>query len=394
MLNRIVKLCLVMALLLSFAMALPTTAQDDGDLGVITIGTNAEYPPFESVDEAGDIIGFDIDIVTAIAADAGFEIEFVNTRWDGIFVALSQGEFDAVISAATITDEREDIIDFTEPYFNAGQTIAVASDMASVIDSPEDLAGLRIGVQLGTTGDEYASEIDGAEVVRFDEITLAFQALGEGDIDAILNDGPTSADIIANNPDLDAVIVGEPLTDEFYGIAVNPERADVLDAINLSLANVIASGEYAEIFNAWFGQDPPEAFMPMMDDMADGGDMMVEIDSTDPASVALGFLQLALTDPMSAVMYMCDAAIEESGMPTEDDIAMLEGLEVDLSGMEMTVEVDGDTALASGTGEITLTLQGQTQTVDAAEFIEDLGGALPLIQVDGEWLACPTDEEE
>ncbi|NJL93557.1 MAG: transporter substrate-binding domain-containing protein [Anaerolineae bacterium] len=118
--NRKLIACLmVVVLLFSVTTALPTLAQDDDE--VIVIGTNAEYPPFESVDEDGNIVGFDIDLFTAIAEDAGLEIEFVNTRWDGIFTALAQGEFDVVISAATITPEREEEVNFTEPYFNAGQ---------------------------------------------------------------------------------------------------------------------------------------------------------------------------------------------------------------------------------------------------------------------------------
>ena len=103
----------------------PATDEPASDLGVVTIGTNAEYPPFEFVDEDGNIQGFDYDLVTAIAERAGFEPEFVNTRWDGIFFFFSSGEFDAVSSAATITEEREEIVDFSNPYFNAGQMIAV-----------------------------------------------------------------------------------------------------------------------------------------------------------------------------------------------------------------------------------------------------------------------------
>jgi len=231
-------------------------------LGVVTVGLNAEYPPFEYVDENGDIVGFDPDLMNAIAERAGFEIEWVNTRWDGIFVALASGEFDAVSSAATITDEREEIVDFSNPYFNAGQMIAVLEDRADEIQSPDDLPGLKVGVQSGTTGDIAASEIDGVEVVRYDEITLAFQALANGTIDAIVNDGPVSADIIAKNPDLGAVMVGDPFTDEFYGIAVQPDMPELLDAINDALAELIADGTYNEIYNKWFGIDAPSMFQP------------------------------------------------------------------------------------------------------------------------------------
>ena len=227
------------------------TAVPMAELGTIKVGTNAEYPPFESVDENGNVIGFDIDIMNAIAKAAGFEVEFVNTRWDGIFVALSSGEFDAVASAATITDERKQAVDFSDPYFNAGQVLVVKK--GSDITSVDDLAGKRVGVQLGTTGDIWSSENTQAEVVRYDEVTLAFQALGNGDVDAIINDAPTSADILKANPEIGAMIIGEPFTDEFYGIAVNKERQDVLKAINEGLAAIRASGEYDQIYNAWLG---------------------------------------------------------------------------------------------------------------------------------------------
>jgi lysine-arginine-ornithine-binding protein len=235
----------------------------ESELGVVTVGMNAEYPPFEYVDEDGNIVGFDVDLMNAIAEEAGFDIEFVNTRWDGIFVALQSGEFDVVASAATITDEREEIVDFSNPYFNAGQTIAVLESRADEISSVDDLAGLRVGVQAGTTGDIWASEnIPGVEMVRYDEITLAFQALANGDIDAVFNDGPTSADIIAQNPEMGAVIVGEPVTNEFYGIAVQPDQPELLDTINEALAAIIADGTYQEIFERWFGTQPPEMFRP------------------------------------------------------------------------------------------------------------------------------------
>jgi len=235
----------------------------ESELGVVTVGMNAEYPPFEYVDEDGNIVGFDVDLMNAIAEQAGFDIEFVNTRWDGIFVALQSGEFDAVASAATITEEREEIVDFSNPYFNAGQMIAVKEDRADEIQTPDDLAGLRVGVQSGTTGDIWASEnIPGVEMVRYDEITLAFQALANGDIDAIVNDGPTSADIIAKNPELGVVLVGDPFTDEFYGIAVQPDQPELLEAINTALAEIIANGTYREIYLKWFQTEPPSMFQP------------------------------------------------------------------------------------------------------------------------------------
>ena len=256
------SLATITVLSLALTLLLSGCVTETGGAQKVVVATDAAFPPMEFVDENKEIVGFDIDLMNAIAERAGFEIEWVNTRWDGIFVALASGEFDAVSSAATITDEREEIVDFSNPYFNAGQMIAVLEDRADEIQSPEDLPGLKVGVQSGTTGDIASSEIDGVEVVRYDEITLAFQALANGTIDAIVNDGPVSADIIAKNPELGAVMVGDPFTDEFYGIAVQPDMPELLDAINNALAELIADGTYNEIHNKWFGIDAPSMFRP------------------------------------------------------------------------------------------------------------------------------------
>jgi polar amino acid transport system substrate-binding protein len=220
-------------------------------IGTFTIGTNAEYPPFEYVDDQNNIVGFDIELMTAIAEEAGFEFEFVNTRWDGIFVALAAGEFDAVISAATITAERAETVNFSDPYFNAGQMITVLSDNTT-ITGPDDLAGLKVGVQLGTTGDIWLTEQTDAEVIRYDENTLAFQALANGDVDAAVADGPTAIDIVEANPEMSLKVLSGVYTDEQYGIAVTMEQTELLDAINEGLAAVKASGEYDELMDKYF----------------------------------------------------------------------------------------------------------------------------------------------
>ena len=223
-------------------------------LGKVKIGTNAEYPPFEFVDEQGKIAGFDVELMTAIAEEAGFEFEFVNTRWDGIFVALASGEFDGVMSAATITEERAEMVNFSDPYFEAGQMIIVRADTTD-ISTAEDLAGKKVGVQLGTTGDIWLSEKTGAEVFRYDENTLAFQALANGDLDAAMADGPTAIDIIKANPELKLKVLEGVYTEEQYGIAVNKERQDLLAEINKGLAAVKASGKYDEIYEKYLGTE-------------------------------------------------------------------------------------------------------------------------------------------
>ncbi|MCB9139230.1 MAG: transporter substrate-binding domain-containing protein [Caldilineaceae bacterium] len=234
-----------------------TTEEPAAAAGVIVVGTNAEYQPFEFVDAGGNIVGYDIDLMKALAAEAGLDVEFVNTKWDGIFVALANGEFDAVISAVTITDERKEVVNFTDAYFNAGQAVAVRSDNDAIAGVDDLVEGVSVGVQLGTTGDIYSTDNLPVEVKRFDETPLAIQALANGDVDAVVADAPTLADYIKANADLNLKVVGEPFTEELYGIAVNQDKPEVLDALNGALATIRENGTYDDIFNTWFGA--PEA---------------------------------------------------------------------------------------------------------------------------------------
>ncbi|MER2597931.1 MAG: ABC transporter substrate-binding protein [Caldilineales bacterium] len=295
----------------------PVVEAPPAEMMKIKVGTNAEYRPMEFVDDKGAVIGFDIDLMNAIAAAGGFEVEFVNTRWDGIFVALDQGEFDAVISSATITDERKQTVNFSDPYFTAGQGLAVKQ--GSAITGIADVDGKKVGVQLGTTGDIWASENTKAEVIRYDEITLAMQALANGDVDAVFNDAPVSADIVKANPEMGLVMLPELYTSEEYGIAVNQDKADVLAVINKGLAAVRASGEYDTIYEKWFGMKPAgAAAAPAADEDACAyGGLIKEIVAVDTLTVRF---DLCAPDPafpakaaFSAFQILPSEYIESTG---------------------------------------------------------------------------------
>ena len=184
----------------------PPTQTPVLEIGKQKIGTNAEYTSFEMVDEAGNVIGFDPDLMLAIAEAAGFEVELINTRWEGIFVTLASGEFDAIISAATITEEGAQTVDFGDPYLDAGQMIAVRADETE-IRGVDDLSGKKVAVQLGTTGNIWLTEQTQAEVVRYDENTLAFQAVATGDVDAIVASGPWAIEIAKTDPEMDVRVL-------------------------------------------------------------------------------------------------------------------------------------------------------------------------------------------
>ena len=218
----------------------------------IVIATDATWPPMEMVDESKEIVGFDIDLMAAIAEAGGFTYEFRNTAWDGIFAGLSTDEYDAVMSSVTITDERKETMDFSDPYINAGQVLVVQKEMSGV-ETLEDMTGKSVGAQIGTTGAFAIDKVAGVTLKTYDEIGLAFEDLVNGRIDGAVADTPVAADFALQNDSYKdkLVIVGEPFTDEFYGIAVKKGNTEVLAAINAGLAKVLNTDTYTAIEEKW-----------------------------------------------------------------------------------------------------------------------------------------------
>jgi len=215
----------------------------------LLVGTDATYPPFESKDDSGKLVGYDIDLMDAICDKLGARCEYVVVPFDGIVSGLNSEKYDAIISSFTITPEREMVIDFSKPYYQASQSIAIRLDQQK-INSLIDLKGKRIGVQLGTTGELLAKKVEEAEVVSFDNIGAAFIDLENGKLDAIVNDKPTSQRIIALRGN--AKIVGSDLSSENYGIAVRKGEKRLLDAINNSLTSLELSGKLEDLNKKWF----------------------------------------------------------------------------------------------------------------------------------------------
>lgn len=218
----------------------------------IVIATDATWPPMEMVDESKAIVGFDIDLMNAAAKAGGFEVEFRNTAWDGIFAGLEGGKYDAVMSSVTITDERKATMDFSVQYINAGQILIVKSEVSGV-EKLTDLVGKTVGAQIGTTG---AFEIDKVKDVKkkeYDEVGLAFADLANGRIDAVVCDTPVAAQYALQNDEYKGKlkIVGQPFTDEYYGVAVKKGNKKVLDTINKGLQKVLDSGENKTIEAKW-----------------------------------------------------------------------------------------------------------------------------------------------
>ncbi len=255
----------VIALL--FALALVAAAcggDDDGggdgdgaalDLvssGTLTVCTDAPYPPME-FEQDGEFTGFDIELMRAIAGELGLDLAVVNSGFDPITsgTAMQSGDCDIAAASITITEEREENIDFSDPYFVADQSLLVKSD--SGITTLSDLDGRSLGVQSGTTGEAYAEEnASGASIVSFDAPGDLFVALEAGEIEGILQDIVVNQGRVLED-DTVALVETYP-TDENYGFAVQEEGAeDVLEAVNGALATLRDDGTYDTIYEEWFG---------------------------------------------------------------------------------------------------------------------------------------------
>lgn len=228
---------------------------------VYTVGTDAAYAPFESQNEKGEIVGFDIEVMQAVAKAAGFEVKFVNTPWEGIFNALGQGDRDMIVSAVTITDERKQSMDFSDPYFDAAQLIALPEK--SKVSRFADLKKLKVGVQTGTTGDEAVTKLLGKNsknIKRYESTPLALKELESGGVDAVVADNGVVIHFVANNPGSKfKTVADKDFAPEQYGVALKKGNAELLSQVNKGLSTIKSDGSYAAIYSKYFGAAPAAA---------------------------------------------------------------------------------------------------------------------------------------
>ena len=236
--------------------------------GELRIGMDATYPPFGSV-EGGEFSGFDVDLGRAIARELGVQPVFVNAGFDGIFPALQNGTFDIVISAVTITPERSRSLRFSEPYIDAGQLIAVRSDVMGVT-GPQDLGGKRVGVQINTTAQFELEKRPEVTVAKYNTIDLALLDLQNGRIDAVVSDAPVLR-YMTRLSFKSLKTVGDQFTDEKLGIVLAPGSDDLRRAVNAALWRVQESGEYDRAFRKWFGEPAEASTRAAADEDRSGG---------------------------------------------------------------------------------------------------------------------------
>lgn len=240
---------IALVLLALFLMAGNALAKD------VVFAVDATYPPMEMVDAQKNIIGFGPEIVAAIGKAAGFNPILKNTAWDGIFAGLAAGKYDAIASSVSITEERKQSMDFTDPYFEVKQGVVTAK--GANIASVADLAGKTIASQIGTTGYFVCKKIEGATAKSYDEIGLAMEDLYNGRLDAVIADDAVASNYALQHEQysqkLTLAFLIESDTPEYLGFAVNKGNAEIVELINKGLAAIKANGEYDAIYAKWFG---------------------------------------------------------------------------------------------------------------------------------------------
>lgn len=240
-----------------------TESATAAELLVVRLGVNAEFEPFVFKDEAGQVVGFDIDLINALAQAGNFEVTYVDLHFEELLAKVEAGEIDAAISAITVTEERAERVSFSAVYFqsgqapvsyyNPGQGLAVRVDETTIVSAESLTAEVKVGVKADTTGAAFVADETDAQVVVFPEAADALNALSAGTVDAVVVDIPVIVRYIGNNATAGIRITGGPLTDELYAIAVNPTRSDILERINAALAQIQSNGTYEQIFEKWFG---------------------------------------------------------------------------------------------------------------------------------------------
>jgi polar amino acid transport system substrate-binding protein len=225
--------------------------------GQLTTCTHLPYEPFQ-FREGDAIVGFDVDLVDLVAQRLGVQQQIIDTPFDNIQSGadLDTGKCDIGAAAMTITEARQQNIDFSDPYFDASQALLVKKD--SGISDVSQLGGKRLGVQNSTTGAQYAQEnIAGAEIVTFDDLGLLLTNVQTGVVDAAINDNAPLLDFAKKNPEL--TVTTEFGTAEQYGFGVRKGNTALLTTVNEVLAAAKADGTYDRLYEKWFGRAPGQS---------------------------------------------------------------------------------------------------------------------------------------
>lgn len=242
--KKILALSLAIIMVFAFAGCTEPTEKE-----VLTMGTNAAFPPYEMVDENNNIIGIDAEIAEAVADKLGMELEIKDMAFDSLITAVSSGAIDVALAGMTVTPERAESVNFSDSYATGIQVVIVPED--SAIATIDDLEGKKIGVQSGTTGDTYCSDTPenggyGEDAVsRYDNGALAVQALQNGQVDCVVIDNEPAKAFVEANEGLK--ILETEFANEDYAAAIAKENVELLEKFNEALAELKAEGKIDEI---------------------------------------------------------------------------------------------------------------------------------------------------
>ena len=244
--NFLLAFVLILAMGAFSAVHAGTTLEKIKAAGVITVGNSPDYPPFESIGDGGERVGFDVDLLNAIAKKMGVKIQWVTMDFAAIVTAVQSGQVDMGISGFSITPERAEQVSFSSPYIASGQVIVVRND--SDINSVENLNGKKIAVQLGTTGEQEADKIEGAEVVKPESYNIAFMMLRNKAADAVIADISVADEFVKDGTFKRA---GAPLSYEEFAMISRKGNDALLDALNKALEELKQDDTYAAIVKKW-----------------------------------------------------------------------------------------------------------------------------------------------
>lgn len=221
------------------------------------VALNAEFAPFESMTTDGKVEGFDVDVMDALAKAGGFKVEYKHQPWEGLFATIQNGDADMIISAVTITEDRKQTMDFSDPYYTISQVILVPN--GKNVQTIDDLKKLsKVAVMTGHTGDLAAQKILGAtsdKIVRLEAFPLAAKEVESGGVDAVISDSAVVANYVQLNSDKGFTMVKVPdFAEEYYGVAVAKNNPELVNLLNTSLKTIKENGEYQKILDQYFAK--------------------------------------------------------------------------------------------------------------------------------------------
>lgn len=224
------------------------------DSKVMKVAFEGTYPPFNFLNDKDEFQGFDVDISNEIAKRLGVEAEFIATKWDGLIGGLKADKFDIIIGQMTVTEERKKSVDFTDPYVVTGSVLVTREDTDDITELA-DIKGKKVGVGGGTTFEEVANSVEGADVKLYKAVSDYIQDLTNKRLDVIINDQLLMNYNIKEN-NLPIKVTSDILNKDEIGMAVNKGNEDFVEKVNNALKEMKEDGTYKEIYKEWFGTDP------------------------------------------------------------------------------------------------------------------------------------------